>query len=108
MQALVAAGRGRNTQLEIPFEDFMDSGHMTRRAQVAMCSPDDLVTDYLPAFDPGDAEEIREAFGEACEQAVDGQIDKVRLDDDDVSYARQHFLEERRFRLVGELPDLAA
>lgn len=103
MHAIIASGFCANMQIEIPFEDFLGSGHIRVQAKVAMCTPDDLIIDYLPAFDPADADEVREAFGEACEQAADGGLNKVRLDDDDVLFARRHFLRSRRFRLAGEL-----
>ena len=51
MNALACSERGTNAQIDIAFEDFMSSGHMHNRAKAAMCSPDDLIVDYLPAFD---------------------------------------------------------
>jgi hypothetical protein len=108
MRALVTSRQSRGMQLEMALEDFLDSGRMACRAKAAMCSPDDLILDYLPAFDAGDADEVREAFGEACEQAVDGEIGKVQLDDDDVLFVREHFLNDRRFRITqGWLPEAA-
>lgn len=104
MLALALFGSGRASQVDIPFEDFLSSGRLCGRAKAAMCSPDDLIVDYLPAFDVSDADEMREAFGEACSQAVDGAIDKVRLDDDDLLFARQHFIEGRHFRLDTPYP----
>ncbi|MBT3380724.1 MAG: hypothetical protein HN742_26910 [Lentisphaerae bacterium] len=104
MNALACSERGTNAQIDIAFEDFMSSGHMHNRAKAAMCSPDDLIVDYLPAFDVSDAAEVREAFGEACEQAVDGAIGKVRLDDEDLLFVRRHFIEGRHFRLDTAYP----
>jgi len=104
MYALASSRRGRNAQIDIAFEDFLSSGHMCNRAKAAMCSPDDLIVDYLPTFDASDADEVREAFGEACEQAVDGEIDKVQLDEEDLRFVRQHFIEGRHFRLDTKYP----
>ena len=108
MHAVAAiSGRGP-VQLELSFEDFLYSGVMRRQAQVAMCSPDDLIVDHLPAFDCGDADEVREAFAEACEQASDCAVSGVKLDDDDLLFTRRHFIESRPFRLLIGDPPLAA
>ena len=108
MQAIINARHSQSMQLEMSLEDFMSCGRVTRNATVAMCSPEDLVMDYLPPFDPGETEEIREAFGEACYQAVDGAIDKIQLDDTDVAFVRRHFLRGRQLRLLETpLPDAA-
>jgi len=97
----VAAINGRGpVQLELSFEDFLYSGVMRRQAQVAMCRPDDLIVDHLPAFDCGDVDEVREAFAEACEQASEYGVSKVQLDDRDVAYVRHRFLGPHRLRLV--------
>lgn len=102
---VLAAFRGCHpVQLELSFEDFLYSGLMRRQAQVAMCTPDDLITDHLPGFDCGDSTEVREAFAEACEQASDYVVSKVTLDDEDEQFVRQCFLGPDRLRLVD--PDL--
>ena len=100
MQALAVFSGRAPVQLELAFEDFLCSGVMRRQAQTAMCSPDDLIYDHLPAFDCGDTEEVREAFAEACEGASDYTVEKVRLDDRDVAYVRRHFLGQGHLRLV--------
>ncbi len=99
MHALVMRRGFAPLQLELPFEDFLASGVMRRQAQVAMCSPDDLVYDHLPAFD-WDDDEIREAFAEACEQASENAVSKVKLDDDDLLFVRRHFLGPDKMRLI--------
>ena len=105
----VAAISGRDpVQLELSFEDFLYSGVMHRQARAAMCSADDLILDHLPPFDCGDPEEVREAFAEACEQASDCAVSRVKLDDDDLLFTRQHFIESRPFRLLIGDPPLAA
>ena len=108
MQAIVESSRGSSMEMQLSFEDFIESGHMKNLSKVNMCSPYDLIVDHLPAFDPGDGEEVREAFAEACEEASEYGLRKVKLDDRDVAYARHEFLENRRFRVVGEYPLFAA
>jgi hypothetical protein len=108
MHAIINARHSQSMQLEMSFENFLSSGRIARSAKVAMCSPEDLVMDYLPPFDPGEPDEIREAFAEASYQAVDGAIDKIRLDDEDVAFVRRHFLRGRQLRLLETpLPDAA-
>jgi hypothetical protein len=97
---LIAAFRGRTpVTMELSFEDFLCSGLMQRQAKAAMCSADDLVTDYLPDFDCSNPDEVREAFAEACEQASEYAVSQVRLDDDDEKFVQQHFLRARHFGL---------
>ena len=108
MQAIVDSVTGNSMQMQLSFEDFMESGHMKNLSKVNMCSPYDLVLDHLPGFDPGDGEEVREAFAEACEEASEYGVQKVKLDDSDVEFARRQFLENRRFKVVGDEPLFAA
>ncbi len=93
-------------QMKLGFEDFLYSGLMRRQSMVAMCEPEDLIMDHLPHFDWGSDEEVAEAFAEACEEAVEYQVDKVSLDDNDLIFIRRHFARQDRFRLVetGFLP----
>lgn len=108
MHALISSGMRRNAQLDIPFEDFLSSGRMHSHARAAMCSPEELIVDYLPPFDAGDPAEVREAFGEACYQAADGDVDKIEFDADDLRFIQDHFVRARQFRLVPSyLPDAA-
>lgn len=108
MQAIVNAGTGHSMQMELAFEDFMESGHMHGLAKAGMCTPYDLILDHLPGFDCDDPEEMREAFAEACEEASDYGVQKVQLDDHDIEFVRRRFLEDRMFRIVGQLPLQAA
>ncbi len=108
MQAIVNAGTGHGVQMELAFEDFIASGHMHSLARAGMCTPYDLILDHLPGFDCGDPDEIREAFAEACEEASEYGVRKVKLDDDDIEFVRREFLENRRFRLTGYPPLRAA
>jgi hypothetical protein len=76
----------------MPFEDFLFSGFVSPHARAAMCDPEDLVRDHLPAFDPDDEEEVSEAFREACEQATDGEATNIRLDRRDLRFVRDAIL----------------
>ena len=87
-------------QMRLGFEDFLCSGLVRRQSMVAMCEPEDLIMDHLPPFDWGSDEEVSEAFAEACEEAVEYRIDKVRLDDQDLAFIRRHFARLGRLRLV--------
>jgi len=87
MLALIAFGHGCR-QINMPFEDFLFSGFLSGHARAAMCDPEDLVRDHLPAFDPDDEEEVGEAFREACEQATEGEASNVRLDRRDLRFVR--------------------
>ena len=87
-------------QMKLGFEDFLYSGLVRRQSMVAMCEPEDLIMDHLPSFDWGDDEEISEAFAEACEEAVEYQIDKVHMDNNDLEFIRRHFARPDRLRLV--------
>ena len=101
-------GAAGTMTLQLTFEDFLHSGCMRSRAVSAMCDPEDLIYDHLPAFDCGEPDEIREAFAEACEQGSDHAVSKVELDDRDLEYVRTRFLRERRFRYVpGAMPPAA-
>ena len=75
-------------RINMPFEDFLFSGFLSGHARAAMCDPEDLVRDHLPAFDPDDEDETQEAFREACEQATDGEATRVRLDREDLRFVR--------------------
>ncbi len=81
----------RPARLQLSFEDFLYSGIMRRHSMVAMCEPEDLIMDHLPPFEWGDDSEISGAFAEACEQAVEYEVEKVTLDDTDVEFIREHF-----------------
>ena len=87
-------------QMKLGFEDFLYSGLMRRQSKVAMCEPEDLIMDHLPPFDWADDEEISEAFAEACEEAAEYQIDKVRMDGNDLVFIRRHFARPDRLRLA--------
>ena len=87
-------------QMKLGFEDFLYSGLVRRQSMVAMCEPEDLIMDHLPPFDWADDEEISEAFAEACEEAVEYQVDKVRMDGNDLAFIRRHFARPDRLRLV--------
>jgi len=91
MLALVALGHGVRS-VDLPFAAFLGSGFLAIHARAAMCSPKELLSDHLPAFDPEDDEEVREAFAEACEQATDGQTARVKLDETDLRFVRRRFL----------------
>ena len=91
-------------QMKLGFEDFLYSGLMRRQSKVAMCEPEDLIMDHLPPFDWNDDEEVSEAFAEACEEASEYEVEKVRLDDLDLAFIRRHFARPERLRLV--LPEL--
>ena len=85
MLALVQFGHSCR-QIDMPFRDFLFSGFLSGHARAAMCSPEDLVRDHLPAFDPDDEEETCEAFREACEQATDCEATNIRLDRHDLRF----------------------
>jgi hypothetical protein len=91
MLALVHFGHDHR-QVNMPFEDFLFSGFVSTHARAAMCDPEDLVRDHLPAFDPDDEEETCEAFREACEQATDGEATNIRLDRRDLHFVRNAIL----------------
>jgi hypothetical protein len=91
MLALVQFGHGCR-QINMPFEDFLFSGFLSGHARAAMCDPEDLVRDHLPAFDPDEEEEVGEAFREACEQATEGEASNVRLDRHDLRFVRNAIL----------------
>jgi hypothetical protein len=91
MLALLQFGHDHR-QINMPFEDFLFSGFVSTHARAAMCDPEDLVRDHLPAFDPDDEEETREAFREACEQATDGEATNIRLDHRDLRFVRNAIL----------------
>jgi hypothetical protein len=91
MLALLQFGHDHR-QINMPFEDFLFSGFVSGHARAAMCDPEDLVRDHLPAFDPDDEEEVNEAFREACEQATEGEATNIRLDDADLHFVRQAIL----------------
>ena len=80
-------------QINMPFEDFLFSGFLSGHARAAMCDPEDLVRDHLPAFDPDDEDETCEAFREACEQATDCEATNIRLDRRDLSFVRNALVE---------------
>jgi hypothetical protein len=80
-------------QINMPFEDFLFSGFLSGHARAAMCDPEDLVRDHLPAFDPDDEEEVGEAFREACEQATDCEATNIRLDHADLRFVRDTLVE---------------
>jgi hypothetical protein len=92
MLALVHFGHGLR-QIDMPFRDFLFSGFLSPHARAAMCDPEDLVRDHLPAFDPDDEEETSEAFREACEQATGGETTGVRLDHADIAFARRRLVD---------------
>jgi len=92
MLALVQFGQGCR-QINMPFEDFLFSGFLSGHARAAMCDPEDLVRDHLPAFDPDEEEEVGEAFREACEQATEGEASNVRLDGRDLRFVRDTLVE---------------
>ncbi len=73
MHAAFRTVNGRPLSLTIPFEDFLASGEMRRQALVNLCSPEDLVLDHLPAFDPDDDDEKAKAFGK------DGILELVQV-----------------------------
>jgi len=108
MLAFVSSGTRGHAQIDMALEDFLRSGHMVGRARAAMCSPEQLVVDYLPEFDAGDANEVREAFSEACCQAADGKIDKIKFDQDDLRFIRRRFVRRPQFRLFTQWPQEAA
>ena len=86
-------------QVRLGFEDFLYSGLMRRQSLVAMCEPEDLIMDHLPPFDWGSDEEVSEAFSEACEEAVEYQVDKVQMDGNDLAFIRRHFARPDRLRM---------
>ena len=92
MLALVQFGPDRR-RINMPFEDFLFSGFLSGHARAAMCDPEDLVRDHLPAFDPDNEEETCEAFREACEQATDGEATNIRLDRADLRFVRNTLVE---------------
>lgn len=108
MLAFVSSGARDNARIDMPLEEFLRSGHMVGRARAAMCSPEQLVVDYLPDFDAGDANEVREAFSEACYQAADGGIDKIKFDRHDLRFIRNRFVRRPQFRLFTQWPQEAA
>mgnify|MGYP001180894521 CR=1 FL=1 len=108
MHAAFRTVNGRPLSLTIPFEDFLASGEMRRQALVNLCSPEDLVLDHLPAFDPDDDDETGQAFAEACEQAVESRLWAVRLDGEDIRFVRRRFLRVPRFMPAGSGPQPAA
>jgi hypothetical protein len=91
MLALVQFGHDCR-RINMPFEDFLFSGFLSGHARAAMCSPEDLVRDHLPAFDPDEEEEVGEAFREACEQATEGEASNVHLDGRDLRFVRNAIL----------------
>ena len=91
-------------QMKLGFEDFLYSGLMRRHSKVAMCEPEDLIIDHLPRFDWNDDDELSGAFVEACEEASEYRVEKVRLDDSDLKFIRRHFFKPDRLRLV--MPEL--
>ena len=91
MLALVQFGHSCR-QIDMPFRDFLFSGFLSGHARAAMCDPEDLVRDHLPAFDADDEEETSEAFREACEQATDGETTNVRFDRRDLRFVRNAIL----------------
>jgi hypothetical protein len=80
-------------RINMPFEDFLFSGFLSGHARAAMCSPEDLVRDHLPTFDPGDDDEVGEAFREACEQATEGDASNIRLDRRDLRFVRNKLVD---------------
>jgi hypothetical protein len=91
MLALLHFGHDHR-QINMPFADFLFSGFVSPHARAAMCDPEDLLRDHLPAFDPDDEEETCEAFREACEQATEGEATNIRLDDADLHFVRHAVL----------------
>jgi hypothetical protein len=87
MLALVQFGNDCR-QINMPFRDFLFSGFLSGHARTAMCDPEDLVRDHLPAFDSDDEEETCEAFREACEQATDNEATNIHLDLADLRFVR--------------------
>ena len=92
MFALVKTRSRRTRRIDIPFEEFLGSSYVRSQAKTALCTPEDLLLDHLPPFDPDDQDEIREAFSEACEQATDGQAERIRLDHDDLRFVQTHLI----------------
>jgi hypothetical protein len=91
MLALIAFGNCIQ-RIDMAFEEFLDSGLFSGHAKAAMCTPEELVLDHLPVFDPDDEDETQEAFREACEQATDGEATRVRLDRDDLRFVRSRLV----------------
>ena len=108
MLAVVRPFSRRPQTLTISFEDFLSSGVMRRQALVEMCRPEDLVLEHLRDFDAGDPDEIRQAFGEACEQALGNRLSVIRLDDHDLRFVRRRFLNNRSLGFVSTEPLPAA
>ena len=75
--------------VRLPPEDFLQSNLVRQRARTAMCTPEELVSDHLPPFDPEDSDEMREALAEACEWATEGDASAIQLDEEDVRFARK-------------------
>lgn len=107
MIALVAFGHGVRS-VDLPFAVFLGSGFLAAHAKAAMCTPKELVADHLPAFDPDDEDEVREAFAEACEQATDGETARIQLDEADLRFVRRRFLHDNPTGPHGPHPLMAA
>jgi len=103
MLALVQFGQGCR-QINMPFEDFLFSGFLSGHARAAMCDPEDLVRDHLPAFDVDDEEEVGEAFREACEQATEGEATGIRLDHADLRFVRDTLVDPDPFIIPFHQP----
>jgi hypothetical protein len=91
MLALIAFGNCIQ-RIDMAFEDFLDSGLFSGHAKAAMCTPEELVLDHLPVFDPDDEDETQEAFCEACEQATDGEATRIRLDREDLRFVHRRLV----------------
>lgn len=87
----------QTASVRLPLEDFLESGLVRDRARTAMCTPEELVADHLPPFDQDDGDEMREAIAEACEWATEGDASAIRLDENDLKFAR--------VRLFGGAPE---
>lgn len=93
MKAKFETVNSRQLELNIPFEDFLCSGVMHRRALINMCQPEQVICDYLsPSADLNDPMELRESFAEACELATDHELSDIELDARDVLFIRRKFL----------------
>lgn len=94
MTAFLTLESARPTSIDMPFEEFLGSSYMRNHARTGMCSPEHLLADHLPAFDPDDEDETHDAFSEACELATDGAAMGIRLDNTDLRFVRRHFCRE--------------
>lgn len=111
MQAKFQGNNGVQLTLDIPLEDFLNSGVIYRQARAAMCdSGEDLLRDYVCESSAvyGDDEEMAQGFGEAVMLASGHAVHGVELDEADLLFARQRVCGGPGLQLVPGLLPLEA